>query len=406
MRVYNHIDDQVTGPLYGAINDWEALGSVLHMPTNIMSWTLRQRDSMQHRIRLGDRVVYKSDPYLQAVQQRIAMLIAPLMDNLQDNDVVLSYRSGVSTQSELSKYANSKMCISFDIRKYYDHVRLPHIEEALHAVGFSREGARLIGRYCIVKRGNIHSLQQGCTASPAISNLVGYFNFDRPILAWLRYQYPNLNYKYVRYCDNVALFLFEPEPEGFREAYKTAVNNRCVRRGFRTHDWASISHTHPKRNIKFLGVVLNAMPRIERAKFDDLRATLYNMSAFGISNESERFCGEYAPVGAYVLEPKKILQILRGHAAYVASINKRHGLWCRKILDAMMITNYGSLNANVEEYRSFAERYACDKRVSDAIMKYRDDSESIDEYLNRIVCVANEVLAEYRAAQKSYPIIR
>lgn len=380
-----------------ALSNWDTLGAALNVKPNLMAWALHARDSMQHRIRLGDRTVYKSDKLLNLIQTRLALLTEPLLDELPGNGCVYSYRRGKSPVKEIKKLAGAKMLIATDVKGFYDHVFIKHIEGALVDCGFTPQGGRLIARYCVVKRGNLQTLQQGCPASPALSNLVGYKYMDVPIQAWLRENLPGVKYKYVRYCDNVELFIYGDAPEGFAEKYKAAVKEIMKAAGFRTHDWATISDKHPKLNQRFLGVVLNHQARVEKGIIDSLRATLFNLCMRGFSNEEVfRFMDSMGKAGTGMREydglilfendeawpeiREHALSILSGKVAYVSSVNKRHGLWLKKLL---------ALAKKLERNPELRIRFsAYNQERKNRILKYKDDSQELTDFIDMVLSEA------------------
>ena len=385
---------------FASVSDWYTLGAVIGVTPQLLAWTLKARDSMQHRIDLKGRTVYASEKPLKHVQIHIEAMLSGLLDSVQDNEVVLAYRQGVNPAVRLREYAGSERLISFDIRHYYDSVKLrQHIAPTLEDYGFTPAGARLVGRYCVVRRdtvklqgdegtvqrGGIQSLQQGCPASPVISNLVGYKFIDRPILDWLRGKWPNLKYKYVRYCDNAELFLQEETDKEFYNAYKEFVCKELRKNGFRTHDWASIGQHDRHRNIQFLGVVLNKVTRVEREKIDALRATLFNMatrqSLHDFYEECLRFHREYGTVesedGMTVV---RCLRALSGYVAYLTPINQKHAMWLRKLLALVKWLNEYS-HYNNEAPQNWAQ----------LVMSYKDNKEGVDSYLKRMQDARNAV---------------
>lgn len=370
-----------------ALNNWDTLGAALNVSTNRMAWALHNRHNMQHRIRLGDRTVYKSDPLLHLIQSRIELLVDPLLDELPGNECVYSYRRGRSPVKEIKKLAGAKMLIATDVKGFYDHVFIRHIESALEDCGFSKLGGRLIARYCVVKRGDVQTLQQGCPASPALSNLVGYKYMDVPIQAWLRENLNGVDYKYVRYCDNIELFIYGDVPEGFPERYKEAVKSIMKDAGFRTHDWATISDRHPKMNQRFLGVVLNKEARVEKSIIDNLRATLFNICIDGFNyGNVNRFLEDIGKIPEHLqkniawlsneeLEQLRAstLSILSGKVAYVSSVNKRHGLWLKKLL-TLAKKLHGSSQLR-ERFAAFSE----DRK--NKLLRYKDDTQSLNDFI-------------------------
>ena len=358
------------------ISNWYDLASVLGLKTYILSYALRERDKLQTRIRLGDRIVYKSGRALKVIQSRLTTLVDPLFDALPGNECALAYRQGVSAAKAIGKVRHARMLITFDIKKYYDNVTLKHIEECLGMCGFQTLGARLVGRYCVVKKGNRSTLQQGSPVSPAISNIVGHFYFDTPIQQWLRSEYPGLDATYIRYCDNIALFVHDDVPEGFTDRFKSFVKESLREGGFKTHKWNCIADSNPVKNQKFLGIVLNAQARVELSIVDRLRAILFNWCLFGGEQTAERFMSEEGiQLREFSIEGMKVAklrQVMRGHINYVKSINEKHALWLTKLLGATEVIDSANVRAS-----DIPELFAC-------IKKYKDMSESYDEYVARV----------------------
>lgn len=373
----------------GSITDWQSLGAVLVVKPQILAWTLKTRNNMQFRKEIKGRTVYASARPLRFVQVRIEALLSGLLDTMPDNEVVLSYRPGISPVTKLKSYAGSERLISFDIRHFYDNVRLWHIEETLVEYGFTPQGGRLIGRYCIVKRGDKgQSLQQGCPASPVISNLVGYKYIDRPILAWLRKNWPNLKYDYVRYCDNVELFLREETTKEFYDAYREFVCGELRKSGFKTHDWASIGQHDRHRNMRFLGVVLNKVARVEKEKIDSLRAALFNMvkqtDKVYVRRELDRFMETHGiAVNAHeVFTP--VIKAIKGYISYITPINKKHATWLKKLVGILIFwSEYEGQKFRVIGWPTH-------------VMSYKDNNESVEEYVTRLktLCLQQQVLDE------------
>lgn len=386
----------VAGTTREALSSWDTLGTALNVKPNLMAWALHARDSMQHRIRLGERTVYKSDKPLSIIQERIGFLVEPLLDELPGNECVYSYRRGKSPVKMIKDLAGAKLLIATDVKGFYDHVFIRHIEGALVDCGFSQQGARLIARYCVVKRRGVQTLQQGCPASPALSNLVGYKYMDVPIQAWLRDNLKGVDYKYVRYCDNIELFIYGDAPEGFAERYKEAVKKIMAESKFRTHDWATVSDKHPKMNQRFLGVVLNKQARVEKSMIDNLRATLFNICLHGFSNEeTSKFLESVGKMpegyGEYFEYPYRepydngitdetlryqALAILKGKAAYVSSVNKKHGQWLGKLLAVA-----GELAEN-EAWRSSVAQY--NERWKNILLTYKDAGRDKKEFMDTV----------------------
>ena len=355
--------------------DWFSIGAAIGVKANIMSWVLNKRDSMQHKIKLGERTVFRSDPALRFVQSRMNTLLVPLFEKLPDTDHVIAYRKGITATDVVRNVPHAKTFISFDVRHYYDNITLPMIEQSLSQLGLPRLGARLIGRYCIVKKGQRHTLQQGSPTSPVISNIVGHFLLDKPVLAWL--ENSGVKVTYLRYCDNVAFFVHEDCPDDFPKLLKDFVKETYKKTGFKTHKWATVADNHPVMHQKFLGMVINAEARAELDVFNRLRAMLFNACRFGFPIEAEKYLairGIRIPrhINAKELCTDKYVQHLRGHVQYIKRLNRKQGLMLEKLYKAAEFFSENDLLVKV-----------CNNYIS-AVKQYRNSMESVDDYVKRV----------------------
>lgn len=372
------------------ITDWNSLGAVIGVKPNVMAYALKSRDTMQHRITLGSRTVYRSDPILRFVQSRLITLFDPLFTQQPDTECAIAYRRGITAINVMRSVPHAKMIISFDIKHYYDNIDIWHLTSGLIACGMDFAGAKLAARYCLVKNSKgKYSLQQGSPASPVLSNIVGYVFFDNPIRNWLKKNYPKLSVTYLRYCDNVALFVHgnaEGEiPEDFREKYKSFVKEELSRVCFKTHKWAAVSDDNPVLHQKFLGMVINAEARAELDTVNRLRAMLFNWCRFGLDSVTETFMEKYSlqpprNVHCEALIAAKFSKHLRGHINYIKRLNKKQGLMLEKLFTAA-------------EYLDNNNRRQADGRCLEAatlvaVKQYRRHDESIDQYMARIANAA------------------
>lgn len=368
----------------GLVTDWYSLSALIHVGPYLLTYCLHRGKELRTRINLGKRVVYKSAPPLQFIQSRLAQLFNSIMEGMDGNEDAIAYRPGIAPANVIKELTDYDTLVTTDICKYYDHVHMEHIETALKGCGMQRLGARLVARYCLAGRG----LQQGSPASPALSNIVGVHYFDRPIRKWLRENWPAVEVRYVRYCDNLALFVKNEPPEGFVEAYKEFVKGHMQASGFRTHAWSRINKSHPKRHQAFLGIVLNHNARVERRSIDRLRAIFYTRCTHGNAVLAERLMvskGGERPgdahefvnnLGQEVLK-KKVEATLKGHIAYVRPINSRHGMWLSKLLTAGTV-----LEEWDEKPMHYTEAGAALRKV---LCTYKDDEETQEQFINNVL---------------------
>lgn len=344
---------------YGFIEDWYSLSAATGIKTKTLSYVLRNRDEMQTRLLRNGRFVYKSGTYLEYVQIRLMPLIYGLLEHF-DHSHIISYIPGKSPQNSLRDCVGFRHQIKFDIKGYYDHIRLSTIQDALMAFGFNKRGARLVGRYSVVKRRiggtdadprTISTLQQGSKLSPMLSNIVGHHHIDKPILAYIERNLSrirSLRFKYIRYSDNVCLFVDGPcIPLDALADFKSFVKTTLRTSGFTTHKWQTIASNHPKRNQNFIGIVLNKQARVDKHLYLRTRSTLFNACIKGVYDASDKYWTnnlwlEYDSVplcNQTKAKAETFLSVMRGKASYISSINERQGTEVKKLVAAVEICN-------------------------------------------------------------------
>ena len=366
------------------VTDWDSLGALIGVKVNLLTWCLHERENMQTKIRLGKRTVYKSGTYLHFIQKRIEMLVTALFDELPDTDCAIAYRKGQKPVDVLREIPHAKLLITTDVRKYYDNITLEHLTKALEFLGFPHLGAKLIARYCVVRNDRNHrlTLQQGCPASPVLSNLVGHVFFDLPFRKWLDETYPDVTMRYVRYCDNLALFVLDEYPSSLPGAVSAKLTESLREHGFRLHKWRRIPDNHPMVNQSFLGIVLNHEKRVALDYADRLRATLFTWCRLGKAHATNQFIEENGLVLSHAfiardLQQAKFVAHMRGCVQYVQGINEKQGKMLRKLLNAAEL-----LDQN--EYSTV--RMACnlDSEIFRLLKTYRNNNESPNAYTTRL----------------------
>jgi len=356
----------------GILTDWHDMGAILGIRTYKLSYAKKFRDKLQEKIVLKQgnesRTVYKSAPVLRFIQSRIMAFLVMLSDRKLSRSTVIGYRKGVSIPKVLQNHVGFKYRIRFDIRKFYDHITRKHIIKTLKTYGFSDLGAKLVSSYCVVHRTvttkngtyKLETLQQGSPASPVISNIVGYEFIDKPIEKWIQettITHPYLSLSYIRYCDNISIGINHRTggdiPMEFLKEYKQMVKRELVKGKFYTHKWATESQNHPTRNQSFLGIVLNQYARIEHAKFEEWRATLFNACRAGLDIASSNYLmhrNEQAYLDGTVDPTGRFLMVARGRCAYIKHICTKQYLQLTKLLEAAVL-----LRKSADNYENIAE---------------------------------------------------
>lgn len=368
-----------SGSTLKLLSSWEELGAVLQVKINHMAYARVSRKKLQKPIRLKKRLVYASASPLSIIQKRLTNIFNQLLDERPHNEVAIAYRPGVNVVECISEYAGSAVLVKTDIRKYYDNISFAHIVHTLGECGMQSRGARLVAGYCIVsdaERG-FSCLQQGSACSPALANLVGNLYFDVPILAWLK-ENCLVEHQYYRYSDNLVLFCKDEPGQEFTDAYKAKVNEIVKKGRFSTHSWSTIRNNHPERHQEFLGIVLNEVATLPRERRDWLRAVLWNAITGDISGEALRYFdrvgGLPRSLNSYVVR-EKFFCALQGHVAYASMVGGKFAVMVEKL--------FGILRYLKEADRNFP----LDSRAYNALKRYRNNSESVEDYCNKVITV-------------------
>ena len=423
-----------TGVPIALIQDWYDLAPHLNLQPYQLSYAKRNKADMQKKIILKKgketRVVYKSSGTLQRVQNRQRAFLCSMENDIL-GDAAIAYRKGMNPLNNMiAKLEHSRYLVTFDIVKYYDHVTYKHIKETLMDIGFPRLGSQLMSDFATVKRAvgkenkhTISTLQQGSKSSPVLSNLVGNKYIDRVVQDWIDKTgpaYPDISMGFVRYSDNIALSIDAPDnvtiPIELIQNFKQHIKETLFKSGFRTHKWATIPRTHPKRNQQFLGVVLNKKARIDNVKFDEWRATLFNACRSSIRVAAEKYyknCVEEKNIDARDLhsQVELFMMVMKGRIAYIKSISKSQHTQLEKLLCAAEYLNNTGIYIRMIVDRSQAPPEKKDwvslreitegsiemlkipsEEVMTAVKRYKYKEESLVEYLNNVKAAVTKVL--------------
>lgn len=363
------------------IHDWYTMSVVLGTQPHVLSYIKKDRPLHTRRILYKKkRVVYKSSPQLKDVQSRIKLALEPVCELLPDKEHILAYRKGVNPRDVLREQAAGANClIHFDIKGYFDHIKRRHVKETLvRNAGMCHGGANLMAFYAM--EGG--ALQQGSECSPVISNLVGYDLIDKPIKEMLRGLPEGADARYFRYCDNIFLFIHGTEPEGFYAAYKEFVTETLKKSKLRAHKWARVSKNNPKRAMTCLGMNCHDTLRIDRLRYDILRAEFFNLAvANDIVEMLHTYAESYGALGSRDRLPitvvrNRVLSVLRGKMQYVKDVNEKQGMALNKLYKAILLRSDDLSTMRMNE-ALFTE-----------IKKYRQHGENEEDFISRVMSVA------------------
>ncbi|MFW6134797.1 MAG: reverse transcriptase domain-containing protein [Elusimicrobiota bacterium] len=375
MKVFNFSEKDLTPERF--IKDRHTLSAVTMSKPSKISAAHRFKEDLQKRHGgIKKRKIFVSKGNLKYSQDKIKPLLETMFHSKCNTDHILSYIKGKNPHTIIREECVGKdMLIKFDIRKYYDNISGKMIYNSLKKLGFNHQGATHITKLCTVKIGNKYSLQQGSSVSPVLSNIVGYFYIDKPVQSYLEEiekQYPKLEITYKRFCDNIGIWVDGPVPTGFSDQLKEEIKRRI--KTFKVHDWYTIRGNHPKLAQTFLGVTLNSQMKIQRVRYDKIRAilfnsiidwTLQNALKYFRENGDDRFDGVYS--GSDTIE--KFHERMGGYVNYVKQVNQKQGLRLEKLLEASKKCTWMPLS-NVD--------------ILEKIKKYTNDDESVQEYMSKI----------------------
>jgi hypothetical protein len=388
---------------FSVVKNFYDLSFLIKVKPSIISYYYKFRNDKQKLIKIKDRCTYNSAIGLKRIQMNMLKNIFEPIINQIPNEHMLAYIKGRQYVKTLcdSCVGNDYM-ITYDIKKYYDSITKKHIVDTLMDYGFTKKGAKLVAHYCVVKRtvtgkdGKeriVETLQQGSPCSPAIANIVGYKYIDTPVLDYLKNKFNSdeFKYKYVRFSDNVGLFISGPVTKEMIQDYIKFTKDTLSKSYFRFHDVCSIKITHPKIHQKFLGVVLNKIARVELNTFKRLRAILFNCARHGVVREAKTyFLREYGSelpgftqntilIGDNDIV-KKFYQHMTGKIAYIKQINEKQYRELHNLLEGVKLLN----NERDLIYYSTPSitKDSLPGCIFDIVKKY--SNLGTEEYLNRV----------------------
>lgn len=378
MKQFNFGESNLTPE--GFVHDRHTAAIVTMSKPHKISGAQKFKDDLQKRHGgMKKRKVFVSKGYLKYAQDRVVRsLLKNIFYDKFNTEHIISYKKGVDPHEVLKRECIGKdLMVKFDIKKYYDNITSNMIYNSLRKLGFNHSGAKMITKLCTVKINGRYTLQQGSSVSPLISNVVGHFYLDKPIMKYLdkvREKYPRLEVTYKRYCDNIGIWLDGPIPGNLLEPMKADIKEMI--KPFRTHDWYTISGDHPKMAQTFLGVTLNEHMKIPKFRYERVRALLFNAATKDTILEAAKYFqerGEEVPLGLGEIK-EKFLQRMRGFTTYVKKVNSKQGLELEKLISAIDIV--GGKPRMIDKL---------DDNVFWAIKQYGKKNESLETYKARLM---------------------
>ena len=243
-------------------------------------WTREKRD--------GVRVIEAPKPRLREMQRRI---LRQLVSHIPAHRAAKGFVPGSSTADFAWPHSAKAIVLRADLRHCFESITAPRIADVFRRAGYPPAVARLLSDLCTTAspadklRGvpSEHAaylrgrhLPQGAPTSPHLSNLV-MRSLDRRL-----YGFAAANgLTYTRYGDDLALS--GDEMNAGRSLW--VVLKVIASEGFTVHAGkVRVMRAHQRQTLA--GLVVNDLPRVRRADYDNLRALLHNARRSGASSQN------------------------------------------------------------------------------------------------------------------------
>lgn len=355
------------------IRDLVDLASTIGVDYSQLLNCYRHKQDYQVKLIVGDnRTVYKSKQPLSKVQQYIADSLVTIYKQL-DSTHLLAYINGCNYITKIKERKGTyDVLVSLDIRKYFDSISKEHISVLLTDIlGFNKAVSSIFAKLVTVDSKhpifNYYGsfLQQGSTASPVLSNLIGYFFYDLDIKELLgktallldKKDDANVEIEYFRYCDNLYIGIRNSIDIPKIKELVDNIKNIMKKAGFIVHKDRIITRTNPHIAQQILGITINNTPKIGDTQFNNKKASLVNIIAGGLTNIENNLVQLYDNSESNLVEGSnplyktgKVLvakQILKGEATYYNNINKEQGHIINTLVD-LVFSLYDKYKQNMD----------------------------------------------------------
>lgn len=270
------------------------------------------------------RVLEQPKARLKAIQRR---LLREILEPIALHDAAHGFRRGHGARSYAAVHGRQRVVLRLDLADFFASVRAARVygifrlagypEAVAHALTGLTTNAVPVDQWAALPRPQAAReitahhrlgrhlaaahLPQGAPTSPALANLCA-FGLDRRLAALAA----AAGARYSRYADDLAL---SGGPETLRRAPAMRSRIAAIAReeGFRVNEPKSRLMTSAGRQ-RLAGVVVNALPNVERREYDRLKAILHNAAVNGPEAENRE---GHADFRAHLL----------GRIAWVAHLN-------------------------------------------------------------------------------------
>ena len=258
-------------------------------------------------------------------------------------DYITGFRKGKKIRDTAEAHTKKKIVVSLDLRHYFNSIKQKHLQEVFKDYfQYPEDVSRFLSELCTYK----FFVPEGSPTSPSLSNIVGYFYFDKEVKKIADEE----GFTYTRYADDLTLSTDKEFPreklsdsEG-NEYVKSGIDNVITKisdvlksKGFTLNTRKTKIMRSPARQF-MLGMVVNEEPNLLRRKRQILKCILYNIKENGIAEEAKK-------TNRTELQ---FLEWIRGQISYFTQVNEIKGVKLKEKFDFILKSNnYNELTQEV-----------------------------------------------------------
>lgn len=263
------------------------------------------------------RFIQAPQPRLKYVQTQVA---GKILDKVELPDYITGFRKGIGMRTTAEKHASKKIVVSLDIQNFFNSIKQTHLMELFRSFfHYPKRVSKILSEICTYK----YFVPQGAPSSPALSNIVGYYFFDRKVEE-IATRY---GFTMTRYADDITLSTDKeyPKEEKELEDGKVVITSEIdkmvdeieevlKKAGFKLNKYKTKVMRSPARKW-VLGQVVNEEPNILRREYNILRCIVHNIEMSSLEEQSKR----------KEMTEYQFLAWLRGKLAHLKQVNPRKG---------------------------------------------------------------------------------
>lgn len=253
------------------------------------------------RKRNGFRLIESPKPMLKKLQRQI---LHELLSFVPVSESAHGFVPNRSVKTFVADHIQQPVCLKMDLKSFFPGIRAGKVYGFFDHLGYPKDVARLLTGLCTtatrpatfdplngipVRGQSIRStyvprhLPQGAPSSPMLSNFCTY-RLDRRLLGLAS----ALNGRFTRYADDLLFSFSDPierQTKNRMRRFAQCVAVIAIEEGFEVNFRKTRLMFRSQRQMS-AGIVLNSHSNLPRAKFDRLKAILFNCVRFGAESQN------------------------------------------------------------------------------------------------------------------------